>query len=134
MKKLVCLLFVLCMAAGLSACGCDDGADADLVFVNDSNAVVVTVVAKFVDQASGSSHADSSPLKKGETFGFEAGQYPVTVLVYDKFVGDSTETERELARLTIDQAPPAGERWYVTARDGGTGLALTVDSSWPDGV
>ena len=131
MKKLTCLLFVLCLALGLSACGCDGGADADLVFVNDSDAVVVTVLAKFADQASGTGHADSSPMKKGETFGFKAGQYPVTVLVYDKFVGSSAETEKELARLTIDKAPPAEGRWYVTARDGGAGLILTVDTSWP---
>ena len=42
--------------------------------------------------------------------------------------------EGALAQLTIQKAPPEGERWYVTARDGGGGLALTADTRWPEGV
>ncbi|MFG6352376.1 MAG: hypothetical protein K1W21_12375, partial [Oscillospiraceae bacterium] len=58
--------------------------------------------------------------------------YPVTVYVYGKVVGDAAEGA--LAQLTIQKAPPEGERWYVTARDGGGGLALTADTRWPEGV
>ena len=71
MKKLVCLFFA-CVLTVLSGCGCDDGRNVDLVFIYDSNAVIVAVVADFEDQTSGAQLADSSPLKRSETFGFEA--------------------------------------------------------------
>lgn len=56
----------------------------------------------------------------------------MTVYVYDKPVYDIEEGE--LARLTIQKAPQAGERWYVTARDGADGLILTSGAQWPEGV
>ena len=125
-------LTVLLTVFGLSGCGCDNGANAGLVFVNDSNATIVTVVADFADRDSGAQNADNSPLKRGESLGFETGEYPVTVLVYDRAVG--RVEGRELARIVIDEAPPEGERWYVTARDGEVGLVLKVDTHWPEGV
>lgn len=128
MKKLVCLFFA-CVLTVLSGCGCDDGRNVDLVFVNDSNAVIVAVVADFEDQTSGTQNADSSPLKRSETFGFEAGEYPVTVVVYEDI-----ELRKELGRVTVREAPPEEERWYVTARDGGNGLLFTVATEWPEGV
>ena len=113
MKKVIGMcLFALCLAA-LSGCGGD--IEADLVFVNDSDAVIVEVVVDFQDQGGGSRNADSSPLRRGDSFGFEAGEYPVTVYVYDApFKGFG---QKKLACLTIQEAPPDGERWYVTARD-----------------
>ena len=60
------------------------------------------------------------------------GEYPATVYVYDK-VADEV-VPGAVAQLTIPQAPPEGERWYVTARDGAGGPALSVDTRWPDGV
>lgn len=132
MKRfLTLMLLVLSMLFSLSNCGCGD-MEADLVFVNDSDAVIVTVVADFYDQDTGTRNADSSPLKRGESFGFEAGEYPVTVLVYDRAV--SNVSEQELAQITIQEAPPDGERWYVTARDGASGLTLSVSELWPNGV
>ena len=128
MKKLIYLLFV-CALTALSGCGCDDGRSVDLVFVNDSNAVIVAVVAGFEDQTSGAQNADSSPLKRSDTFGFEAGEYPVTVVVYEDI-----ELRKELGRVTVREAPPEEERWYVTAHDGGNGLSFTVDTEWPEGV
>ena len=102
------------------------------MFVNDSDAVIVEVVVDFQDQGGGSRNADSSPLRRGDSFGFEAGEYPVTVYVYDApFKGFG---QKKLACLTIQEAPPDGERWYVTARDGAGGLALSADTQWPDGV
>ena len=56
----------------------------------------------------------------------------MTVYVYGKPVNDIEEGE--LARLTIQKAPQAGERWYVTARDGADGLILTSGAQWPEGV
>ena len=126
-------LMVFGMLAALSACGsAGEVIDYDLVFVNDSNAAIVEVVVDFADQTSGARRADSCPLKQGESLGFEAGEYPVTMLVYDTAVGKVEEGE--LARIVISEAPRSGERWYVTARDGAYGLRLTVDTVWPDGV
>ena len=133
MKRFLILgLTVLLMVSGLSGCGCDDGGNTGLVFINDSDATIVTVVADFADRNSGAQNADGSPLERGDLFGFEAGEYPVTVLVYDRVVG--RVEDHELARIVIREAPPEGERWYVTARDGAGGLALTVDTRWPEGV
>ena len=133
MKKMLCLfLAALCLAA-LSGCGsAGDVIDYGLVFVNQSDAVIVEVVVDFQDQNGGTRNADSSPLKRGETFGFEAGEYPVTVYVYDKAVGDVVEGT--LAQLTIQEAPQEGERWYVAARDGAEGLELFAGTQWPKGV
>ena len=133
MKRVLTLgLTVMLMVFGLSGCGCDNGANADLVFINDADVAIVTVVADFADRDSGAMNADNSPLKRGESFGFEAGEYPVTVLVYDRAVG--RVEDHELARIVIDKAPPEGERWYVTARNGAGGLVLRVDTHWPEGV
>ena len=133
MKKRICVILTALLLAGLpSGCGCDNGADADLVFVNQSDAVIVEVVVEFQDQSGGSRNADSSPLRRGNSFGFEAGEYPVTVYVYDKAAGDVVEGA--LAQITIGEAPPDGDRWYVTAQDGGGGLILTADTQWSEGV
>lgn len=129
MKRFLTLvLAVMLVVYGLIGCGCDDGRDVDLVFVNDSDAVILAVLAEYADQTSGMQNAASSPLKRGESFGFQAGEYPVTVAVYDKT--DDGLSGTPLARLTIDKAPPEGERWYVTARDGGSGLTLSADTEW----
>ncbi len=113
----------------LNAVGGPVEPDADLVFINDSDAVVVEVVMKFEDQFGGARRADCKPLKRGETLGFEAGEYPVTVAVYDAPFG--SDEEQELARLTISEAPPEGERWYIAAQDGAEGLTLLADTVWP---
>lgn len=133
MKRFLTLcLMVLTVLYTLSGCGAEPGAEADVVFVNGSEAAIVEVVVDFQNRSGGSRNADSSPLRRGESFGFEAGEYPVTVYVYDRvFEGF---WQKELARLTISKAPPAGERWYVTARDGADGLTLTADTLWPEGV
>lgn len=123
MKRFLTLcLIILAVVCALSGCGRGGDVEADLVFVNQSGTSIVEVVVEFQDQSGGTRNADSSPLKRGESFGFEAGEYPVTVYVYDKAVGDVAEGA--LARLTIREAPPEGERWYVTARDGAKGLTL----------
>ena len=135
MKRFLTLVMtVLLMISGLSGCGCDDGGKIGLVFVNDSDAIIVTVVAEFADRTSGMQNADNSPLKRGDSFSFEEGEYPVTVLVYKKPVGPGAVTEKELARIVISRAPQPGERWYITARDGVGGLVLRTDTHWPEGV
>ena len=133
MKRFLTLaLTALLMIPALSGCGCDDGGNADLVFVNDSDATIVTIVADFADRDSGAQNADNSPLKRGDSFSFDAGEYPVTVLVYDRAVG--RVEDHELARIVINEAPQTGERWYVIARNGAGGLALRVDTRWPEGA
>ena len=136
MKRFFTLaLTALLMVSGLSGCGCDDGGNIDLVFINDSDTAIVAVIADFTnDRTEGIRHADSSPLERGESFGFEAGRYPVTVVVCDRVVERFPEKEKELARIVIHEAPQRGERWYITARDGAGGLVLRVDTRWPEGV
>ena len=136
MKRFLTLcLMAFAVFCALSGCGCDNGENIGLVLVNDSNTTIFTVVVDYADQTSGVQNANSSPLKRGESFGFEVGgEYPVTVAVYDQIVDDFTQRGM-LAQIVIREAPPEGERWYVTAQDGGNnGLALTVDSGWPEGV
>lgn len=127
-------LAALCLLALSGCAGCDGGEkiDYNLVFVNGSDAKIVEVVVDFQDRNGGSRNADSSPLKRGDSFGFEAGEYPVTVYVYDKVANDVVAGA--VAQITVPKAPPEGERWYVTAWDGAGGLALTVENQWPEGV
>lgn len=133
MKRFLTLaLIAFIVLHTLSACGCDDGKDVDLVFLNESNRGIVAVCVETESSSEVAQRADSCPMKRGETFGFEAGEYPVTVLVYDTAVGRIGEGE--LARITVDEAPAEGERWYVTARDGAGGLVLAVDTLWREGV
>lgn len=130
MKKVFAAGLAALWLTVLAGCSRGGGIEADLVFVNQSGAVIVEVVVEFQDQSGGTRNADSSPLKRGESFGFEAGEYPVTVYVYDKAVGDVAEGT--LAQLTIPKAPPEGERWYVAARDGTKGLTLLTSDHLPD--
>lgn len=109
----------------MPACGCG-GEEADLVFINDSDTAIVTVAVDFEGGSEGSQHADSSPLRRGESFGFEVGKYPVTVLVYGTPVQNIVPGE--LGSITLEKAPPKGERWYVTAWDGGEGLVFSTVS------
>lgn len=131
MKRFLTLcLMVFAVAYTMHGCGCDSGENAGLVFVNQSGATIVAVVVDFKDQNGGQQHADGSPLKRGETFGFEAGEYPVTVAVYEApFEGLG---QKELGQTTIRSAPPEGERWYVTARDGAEGLTFLVSTQLLD--
>ena len=126
------ILAVLLMVSALSGCGCDNGGNADLVFVNGSDAAIVTVVADSESHQEGARNADNSPLKRGDSLSFEAGVYPVTMYVYDRSVMGIEENA--LARIEIDKAPPEGERWYVTALDWAGGIVLRVDTRWPEGV
>ena len=136
MKRFFTLaLTALLMIPALSGCGCDGGESIDLVFINDSDTAIVAVIADFTnDRTEGIRHADSSPLERGESFGFETGKYPVTVVVCDRAVEHFPEKEKELARIVIREAPPEGKRWYVTARDGTGGLKLAAEIYWPGGV
>ena len=131
MKRFLTLcLIVFVVLYGLSGCGRGSDMEAGLVFVNQSDAVIVEVVVEFQDQSGGTRNADSSALRRGESFGFQAGEYPATVYVYDKAVGDVVEGA--LARITIREAPPEGERGYVTARDGAEGLTLLTSTQLLD--
>lgn len=131
MKRFLTLcLMVFAVAYTMHGCGCDGGENAGLVFVNQSGATIVAVVVDFKDQNGGQQHADGSPLKRGETFGFEAGEYPVTVAVYEAPF-ESLE-QKELGQTTIQKAPPEGERWYVTARDGVEGLTFLISTQLLD--
>ena len=132
MKRfLTLMLLVFSMLFPLSNCGCGD-MEADLVFVNDSDAVIVAVLADFSGQGTVVQNSNSSPLKRGESFGFEAGDYPVKLAVYDQPF--ASWGQYQLASLTILEAPAEGGRWYVTARSAGSSLTLSVSELWPNGV
>ncbi|MBD5085253.1 MAG: hypothetical protein HDT33_09450 [Clostridiales bacterium] len=132
-KRIYAVLAAFLTLAALSGCGSGgEVIDYNLVFINNSDATIVEVVTDSAGQSSGTRNADNSPLKRGETFGFEVGVYPVTVLVYDMAVGRIAEGE--LARIVITEAPRSGERWYVTAKDGTHGIVLTADTKWPEGA
>lgn len=133
MKRFLTLcLMVFAVLCALPGCDGEEQIAYDMVFVNGSDAAIAEVVVEFQDQSGGTRNADSSPLRRGESFGFEAGEYPATVYVYDKAANDVVAGA--LARITIQEAPPEGERWYVTARGGAESMELTVDTKWPEGV
>lgn len=138
MKRFLTLaLTVLLIAFGLSSCGSgsSSGEDADIVFINDSDATISAVLAKFQDRSGGTQNADSSPLRRGESFGFEAGEYPATIAVYETPPEPFSDIGPEaLASTVISKAPPEGERWYVRVWDGKGGLAFTVTTQWPEEV
>lgn len=128
MKKVIGACLALWLVTGLSACGCDEVGNVDLVFINDSGTPISHVETESEGRSGGVQNADSSPLKRGETFGFEVEQYPLTLTAY----GISGGKEVKLGRIVVTAAPPAGERWYVTARDRqGTALSLAVSTDWP---
>ena len=124
MKRfLTAVLIVLMIVFGLSGCGCDDGKNVDLVFLNETDAPITSVSIEMEGRSEGVRHADCSPLRPGESYGFEVEGYPVTVVAYE----EPTE-QKELARVTVSEPPSNGERWYVTARDEVGGLTLAVDT------
>lgn len=136
MKRFLTLtMMALMILNALPGCGsAGDVIDYDLVFVNHSDSTIVEVVVQFADRTSGTRNANSSPLKRGETFGFEAGAYPATLLVYDRAIVSQEREPGEIAQIVIPEAPPEGERWYVTAQDKGDGIALTVGTHLPPEV
>ena len=99
-KRIYAVLAAFFTLAALSGCGSGgEVIDYNLVFVNNSDATIVEVVVDFVDRDSGMRNADSSPLKRGETFGFEAGEYPVTVLMYDRTIDSMEREPGEIAQI-----------------------------------
>lgn len=130
MKRILTGVLAALMLA-LSGCGCGD-VNADLVFVNGSDAIIGSVTVDWLNRSETVQPADSSPLKPGESFGFETGSYPVTVRVYRGQSGGWNPPE--LAVLTVWDAPGEGERWYVTAQNNGNGLTLSLSTCWPEGV
>ncbi len=105
-----------------------DYGESDLVFVNCSDAQIASVVLRGDTFEQGSQNADNSPLRRGESFGFEVDGYPVTVTVHSGLTGQGAP----LATCTVETAPAEGERWYVAARDSGGGILLEVGSQWPE--
>ena len=130
MKKWTMLVIGAALALLLAGCGCffnESGAEADLVFVNCSDAQISSVVLHGDHFEQGTQNADNSPISRGDSFGFEVEGYPVTVVVCRDVDGGSP-----LVKCTIEEAPAEGERWYVAARDMGSGVMLEVSTQWPE--
>ena len=126
MKRFLTFILIgLMVFCSLYGCGCDDGKNVDLVFVNESDVGITTVTIDGEGGTEGAQRADGSPLNPGESFGFEVGKYPVTVTVYGKPA--DVFGEKKLGQVTISQPPAYGERWCVAARNGVDGLTLTWD-------
>jgi len=125
----VAALAVLVAAVLLSRPGCWDR-EAGLVFISDTDQPIHTVSVSYGGILGGWSEcaqsADNCPLSRGQSYGFEPERYPVTVEVFDASAG-----RKPMARLTIPEAPPQGERWYVTARTEPDGMSLTVTARDP---
>ncbi len=103
----------------LAAC-VDGSAHADLVFVSETDTAIGLVAVECGWASMAGQNANSCPLRRGESFGFQVDSYPATVTVYR-----DAEGRQELASCII-RAEPAGGRWYVTARDRGSGVILEL--------
>ena len=131
MKKWTMLMMGVALALLLAGCGCffnESGAEADLVFVNCSDARIASVVLRGDTFEEGTQNADNSPISRGDSFGFEVTGYPVTVTACSGLNGQGAS----LASCTVDEAPAEGERWYVAVRDDGDGVVLEVSTQWPE--
>ncbi len=134
-KVLVISAAALVLALGVSivafhACGSagTDPAQFDLVFLSEASSPIATVEVSSTHHTEGACKADSSPLSKGESFGFTTLVYPATLSVYRDL-----EDRRPVAELTVETAPPEGGRWYVTATDGPGGVELALSDRMPEG-
>ncbi len=127
-KTLFVLAAALVLVLGLSvlafdACGSagTDPAQFDLVFLSEASSPIATVEVSSASRTEGACKADSSPLSKGESFGFTTLVYPATVTAYRDI-----EARQPIAELTVETPPPEGGRWYVTATDGPGGIELSL--------
>ncbi|MDE6839966.1 MAG: hypothetical protein K2P49_03775 [Oscillospiraceae bacterium] len=123
MKRFLTLCLMV-LAALCTLTGCCGEEEADLVFFNACDGAVVAVVADFEDHAEGARRAGSAPVKRRESFGFAAGEYPVILAVYS--VSPEGGEGEKLAQISLLEAPPEGERWYVTAWEKETGVLLSA--------
>lgn len=101
-------------------------ANADLVFVQDSDTPVGSVYISFArwDGSSvteGGMNADSSLLKRGDSLSFDGVAWPVTVTVCSDLQGNEA-----LAQIVIEEAPAEGRLWRVTLVDNTTGTKLIL--------
>ena len=111
-----------------------DGVEGDLVFVNGSGIAVGSVGIDEMGADGGiisstvGQNADNSVMGRGASIGFEVERgYPLELTAYSAIGGHGA-----LASLTISEAP-AGERWYVVARDDGAGgVTLELTGQRPD--
>ena len=113
-----------CTLARFWASGCGGG-EADVVFVSCTDTPVGSVGLDQQNSAEVGQNADNSPMKRGESLGFEVDGYPVTVTVYAGSGGKTPLTS------CVIEAEPEGGRWYVVGRDGPDGLTLEVTGTWP---
>lgn len=95
-KKIFCVLAASLLLTGLSGCsmlgywfsGCG-GEDTDLVFYNDSTAVVGSVGVQTEQESQCTMRADGFGMERGETCGFQlpGEEQEITVAVYDQQEG-----------------------------------------------
>lgn len=123
-KKVFCALAASLFLAGLPGCsmlgywfsGCG-GEDADLVFYNDSMAVVGSVGVQTELESQGAMRADGLGLERGESLGFQLpeAEQEIEVVVYD-------QQDNQLAHGSFAW-PGQGQRLWVVY-GGGSALAF----------
>lgn len=126
------LLLALCCACSETdgAGALDDRSEYPLVFFSDTDAEILCIGVDYGEEdgptgGERAMNANSSPLRRGESLGFQVGGWPAVVTAYADL-----QCRTVLARLTVDEAPPEGERWYVTA-GGSDGVELALSSRRP---
>ena len=92
-------------------------ANADLMFVNDSDIPVGSVYISYArwdgsGVTEGGMNADESLLERGDTLSFDGVVWPVTVTVCSDLQGSEA-----VAQLIVAEAPAEGRLWLVTLVD-----------------
>lgn len=101
-------------------------ADADLIFVHDSDTPVGSVYISFArwdgsGVTEGGMNADSSLLKRGDSLTFDGMEWPVTVTVCSDLQGSEA-----LTQIVVEEAPAEGRLWRVTLVDSAAGPKLVL--------
>lgn len=86
--------------------------DADLIFINDSGAVVGSVGISYSNVTECAINADNSPIRRGEKFYFSDMSWPVVLTVCEDVTGNMV-----LAEIVVEDAPQEGECWLITLND-----------------
>lgn len=124
----VIVVAVISVVTGRNVNEAQQRADSNVVFVNESGAAIGSVGYSFArydgtSESGAACNADGSLLKRGDKLWLDV-RFPCTLTVYA-----DVEGREPLASLVMEQEPPSGEQgrvWYVIARDGDSGITLTL--------
>lgn len=103
-------------------------ADSNVVFINQSDTAIGSVGFSFTrydgtGESGGACNADGSLLKRGDKLWLDV-QFPCVLTLYA-----DVEGREPIAAIVVEEKPPEELQegvWYVIARDGDHGVALTL--------